>query len=86
MKRITKKILLLASAFSSVMNMNGCGAYGPPPDEQMRRPKDEPAQVVLEAEPTEENAETEPVSAPEPKHFSPNENINPCVYGPPPGH
>lgn len=84
MKRITKKILLLASAFSSVMNMNGCGAYGPPPDEQMQHPKGE--QVSLEAEQVEENAETEPVSTPEPKYFSASENINPCVYGPPPGH
>ncbi len=33
MKKTTKRVLLTAAAFSCMLNMNGCGAYGPPPDE-----------------------------------------------------
>lgn len=33
MKKIHKSLLITATLFSAAVNMNGCGAYGPPPDE-----------------------------------------------------
>lgn len=35
MKKIHKSLLITATLFSAAVNMNGCGAYGPPPDEAM---------------------------------------------------
>ncbi len=33
----SKKVLLVASVFAVAMNMNGCGVYGPPPEEKQSR-------------------------------------------------
>ncbi len=33
MKKIPKKVLFTATVFAAALNMNGCGVYGPPPEE-----------------------------------------------------
>lgn len=35
MKKMKKKLLVTAAIFTAALNMNGCGAYGPEPDDDM---------------------------------------------------
>lgn len=85
-KRVPKKVIAAAVAFAATLNMNGCGVYGPAPDEEETFEPSANFEMDVYGPPpdfdvTEESGEaTEESRQPD---YLPEENIEACVYGPP---
>ena len=88
-KRVPKKAVAAAVAFAATLNMNGCGVYGPAPDEDVVFEPSANFEMEVYGPPsdldmTEETAETtETTQTEQPADFLPEDNIVSCVYGPP---
>ena len=89
MKKAPKKVMAAAVMFAAALNMNGCGVYGPPSEEDTVFSAEINAEQNVYGPPpdlgkAEESAETcETADTAEAELFDPAININPEVYGPP---
>lgn len=96
--KASKKLAAAALMFAATLNMNGCGVYGPPPEDDISfdpevnieqnvygpPPDNTPYIAQFETGETDETAEsTESCETVEIAEFKPEQNIAVTVYGPP---